>query len=70
MIQDKPEFLQREILIRFIRQKTGVALPYNQLEKIFRLTRGASRSWSYNLEGKWLVFCKNEKLFCERKVNN
>jgi tRNA(Ile)-lysidine synthase len=70
MMQEKPEFLQREILIRFIRQKTGIALSYRQLEKIFKLTRNASKKWSFHLEGEWMVFCKNEKLFCERKVDN
>ena len=55
VIESESEFLQQEILVRFITGKTGIALSYRQLEKICALVRNSNNQWSYHLEGEWTI---------------
>ena len=67
VIESESEFLQQEILVRFITRKTGIALSYRQLEKIWTLVRNSTNPWSYHLEGKWTINCKGGKLSLKEK---
>ena len=67
VIESESEFLQQEILVRFITGKTGIALPYRQLEKIWTLIRNSTNQWSYHLEGKWTINCEGGKLSLKEK---
>ena len=67
VIESESEFLQQEILVRFITGKTGIALSYRQLEKIWTLVRNSTNPWSYHLEGKWTSNCEGGKLSLKEK---
>ena len=67
VIESESEFLQQEILVRFITGKTGIALSYRQLEKIWTLVRNSTNQWSYHLEGKWTINCEGGKLSLKEK---
>ena len=67
VIESESEFLQQEILVRFITGKTGIALSYWQLEKIWTLVRNSTNQWSYHLEGKWTINCEGGKLSLKEK---
>ena len=66
-IESESEFLQQEILVRFITRKTGIALSYRQLEKIWTLVRNSTNQWSYHLEGEWTINCEGGKLSLKEK---
>ena len=68
-IESEPEFLKREILVRFITAKTGIALSYQQLEKIIALINDSQNQWSFHLESNWIILRKEWKLFCEKKMD-
>ena len=67
VIESESEFLQQEILVRFITGKTGIALSYRQLEKIWTLVRNSTNPWSYHLEGEWIINCEGGKLSLKDK---
>ena len=67
VIESESEFLQQEILVRFITGKTGIALSYRQLEKIWTLVRNSTNQWSYHLEGEWTINCEGGKLSLKDK---
>ena len=67
VIDSESEFLQQEILVRFITGKTGIALSYRQLEKIWTLVRNSTNPWSYHLEGEWTINCEGGKLSLKEK---
>jgi len=67
VIESESEFLQQEILVRFITRKTGIALSYRQLEKIWTLVRNSTSPWSYHLEGEWTINCERGKLSLKEK---
>ena len=67
VIESESEFLQQEILVRFITRKTGIALSYRQLEKIWTLVRNSTNQWSYHLEGEWTINCEGGKLSFKEK---
>ena len=67
VIESESEFLQQEILVRFITGKTGIALSYRQLEKICALVRNSTNQWSYHLEGEWTINCEGGKLSLKEK---
>ena len=67
VIESESEFLQQEILVRFITRKTGTALSYRQLEKIWTLVRNSTNPWSYNLEGEWTINFESGKLSLKEK---
>ena len=67
VIESESEFLQQEILVRFITGKTGIALSYRQLEKIRALVRNSTNQWSYHLEGEWTINCEGGKLSLKEK---
>ena len=67
VIESESEFLQQEILVRFITGKTGIALSYRQLEKIWTLVRNTTNQWSYHLEGEWTINCEGGKLSLKEK---
>ena len=67
VIESESEFLQQEILVRFITGKTGIALSYRQLEKIWTLFRNSTNPWSYHLEGEWTINCEGRKLSLKEK---
>ena len=67
VIESESEFLQQEILVRFITRKTGIALSYRQLEKIWTLIRNSTNPWSYHLEGEWTINCEGGKLSLKEK---
>ena len=67
VIESESEFLQQEILVRFITGKTGIALSYRQLEKILTLVRNSTNPWSYHLEGEWTINCEGGKLSLKEK---
>ena len=67
VIESESEFLQQEILVRFITGKTGIALSYRQLEKIWTLVRNSKNPWSYHLAGKWTINCEGGKLSLKEK---
>ena len=67
VIESESEFLQQEILVRFITGKTGIDLSYRQLEKIWTLVRNSTNPWSYHLEGKWTINCEEGKLSLKEK---
>ena len=67
VIESESEFLQQEILVRFITRKTGIALSYRQLEKIWTLVRNSTKQWSYHLEGEWTINCEGGKLSLKEK---
>ena len=67
VIESESEFLQQEILVRFITGKTGIALSYRQLEKIWTLVRNSTNPWSYHLEGEWTINCERGKLSLKEK---
>ena len=67
VIKSESEFLQQEILVRFITGKTGIALSYQQLEKIWTLVRNSTNQWSYYLEGEWTINCEGGKLSLKEK---
>ena len=67
VIESESEFLQQEILVRFITGKTGIALSYRQLEKIWTLVRNSTNQWSYQLEGEWTINCEGGKLSLKEK---
>ena len=67
VIESESEFLQQEILVRFITGKTGIALSYRQLEKIWTLVRNSTNPWSYHLEGEWTINCEGGKLSLKEK---
>ena len=67
VIESESEFLQQEILVRFITGKTGIALSYRQLEKIYTLVRSSNNQWSYHLEGEWTINCEGGKLSLKEK---
>ena len=67
VIESESEFLQKEILVRFITGKTGIDLSYRQLEKIWTLVRNSTNPWSYHLEGKWTINCEEGKLSLKEK---
>ena len=67
VIESESKFLQQEILVRFITGKTGIALSYRQLEKIWTLVRNSTNPWSYHLEGKWTINCEGGKLSLKEK---
>ena len=67
VIESESEFLQQEILVRFITRKTGIALSYRQLEKIWTLVRNSTNPWSYHLEGEWTINCEGGKLSMKEK---
>ena len=67
VIESESEFLQQEILVRFITGKTGIALSYRQLEKIWTLVRNSTNQWSYHLEGEWTINCEEGKLSLKEK---
>ena len=67
VIESESEFLQQEILVRFITGKTGIALSYRQLEKICALVRNSNNQWYYHLEGEWTINFKGGKLSLKDK---
>ena len=67
VIESESEFLQQEILVRFITGKTGIDLSYRQLEKIWTLVRNSTNPWSYHLEGEWTINCEGGKLSLKEK---
>ena len=67
VIESESEFLQQEILVRFITRKTGIALSYRQLEKIWTLVRNSTNQWSLYLEGEWTINCEGGKLSLKEK---
>ena len=67
VIESESEFLQQEILVRFITRKTGIALSYRQLEKIWTLVSNSTNPWSYHLEGEWTINCEGGKLSLKEK---
>ena len=67
VIESESEFLQQEILVRFITGKTGITLSYRQLEKISTLVRNSTNPWSYHLEGEWTINCEGGKLSLKEK---
>ncbi len=67
VIESESEFLQQEILVRFITGKTGIALSYRQLEKICALVRNSNNQWSYHLEGEWTINFEGGKLSLKDK---
>ena len=67
VIESESEFLQQEILVRFITGKTRIALSYWQLEKIWTLVRNSTNQWSYHLEGEWTINCEGGKLSLKEK---
>ena len=67
VIESESEILQQEILVRFITGKTGIALSYRQLEKIWTLVRNSTNQWSYHLEGEWTINCEGGKLSLKEK---
>ena len=67
VIESESEFLQQEILVRFIIGKTGIALSYRQLENIWTLVRNSTNPWSYHLEGEWTINCERGKLSLKEK---
>ena len=67
VIESESEFLQQEILVRFITGKTGIALSYRQLEKIWALVSNSTNPWSYHLEGEWTINCEGGKLSLKEK---
>ena len=67
VIESESEFLQQEILVRFITGKTGITLSYRQLEKISTLVRNSTNPWSYHLEGEWTINCEEGKLSLKEK---
>ena len=67
VIESESEFLQQEILVRFITRKTGIALSYRQLEKIWTLVRNSTNQWSYHLEGELTINCEGGKLSLKEK---
>ena len=67
VIESESEFLQQEILVRFITGNTGIALSYRQLEKIWTLVSNSTNPWSYHLEGEWTINCKGGKLSLKEK---
>ena len=67
VIESESEFLQQEILVRFITGKTGIALSYRQLEKICALVRNSTNQWSYHLEGERTINCEGGKLSLKEK---
>ena len=67
VIESESEFLQQEILVRFITRKTGIALSYRQLEKIWTLIRNSANQWSYHLEGEWTINFDGGKLSLKEK---
>ena len=67
VIESESEFLQQEILVRFITGKTRIALSYRQLEKIWTLVRNSTNPWSYHLEGEWTINCEGGKLSLKEK---
>ena len=67
VIESESEFLQQEILVRFITGRTGIALSYRQLEKIFALVRSSKNQWSYHLEGEWIINCEGGNLSLKDK---
>ena len=67
VIESESEFLQQEILVRLITEKTGIALSYRQLEKIWTLVRNSTNPWSYHLEGEWTINCEGGKLSLKEK---
>ena len=67
VIESESEFLQQEILVRFITGKTGIALSYRQLEKIWTLVSNSTNPWSYHLEGEWTINCEGGKLSLKEK---
>ena len=58
------EFLQQEILVRFITGKTRIALSYFKLRNIFELLKKPKKRWEMHLEGSWIITLKNNKLQC------
>ena len=64
VIESESEFLQQEILVRFITGKTGIALSYFQLRNIFELLKKSKKQWDMHLEGSWVISLKNNKLQC------
>ena len=67
VIESESEFLQQEILVRFITGKTGIALSYRQLENIWTLVSNSTNPWSYHLEGEWTINCEGGKLSLKEK---
>ena len=67
VIESESEFLQQEILVRFITRKTGIALSYRQLKKIWTLVRNSTNQWSYHIEGEWTINCEGGKLSLKEK---
>jgi len=67
VIESESEFLQQEILVRFITGKTGIALSYLQLRNIFELLKKPNKQWEMYLEGSWVISLKNNKLQCEEQ---
>ena len=67
VIESESESLQQEILVRFITGKTGIALSYRQLEKIWTLVSNSTNPWSYHLEGEWTINCEGGKLSLNEK---
>ena len=67
VIESESEFLQQEILVRFITGKTGIALSYRQLEKICALVSNSTNPWSYHFEGEWTINCEGGKLSLKEK---
>ena len=64
VIESESEFLQQEILVRFITGKTGIALSYFQLRNLFELLKKTKKQWEMHLEGSWVITLKNNKLQC------
>ena len=67
VIESESEFLQQEILVRFITGKTGIALSYFQLRNLFELLKKSKKQWEMHLEGSWIISLKNNKLQCEEQ---
>ena len=67
VIESESEFLQQEILVRFITGKTGIVLSYFQLRNIFELLKKPNKQWEMHLEGRWIISLKNNKLHCEEQ---
>ena len=67
VIESESEFLQQEILVRFITGKTRIALSYFQLRNIFELLKKTKKQWEMHLEGSWVISLKNNKLQCEEQ---
>ena len=67
VIESESEFLQQEILVRFITRKTGIALSYIQLRNIFELLKKSKKQWDMHLEGNWVISLNNNKLHCEEQ---